>query len=159
MNRQEKARLEYNNGYYADKLTQGIEFQDAATKILWQHGIVIVGYSSRRFQNECGENIMGAEIKRDGHFRNTGNIYIEVSEKAHPDNHSFAPSGIYKKDNQWLFIIGDEETLYIFPTKYLRKLEKRYTAVETPTSTGFLLPLEDAEKYCIKKIEVKNNKN
>jgi hypothetical protein len=149
-----EAREEYNNGYYNDKLQQGLEFQDVITRELYQRGIVIVGYASRKHQNEDGENLLGAEIKRDGKFRETGNLYIEVSEKAHPDRENYTPSGIKRKDNSWLFVIGDEKTVYIFSTKYLLMLEDRYKHVTKPTSNGFLIPVEDAEKYCIRKIEI-----
>lgn len=138
--------------YYAEKLEQGLEFQDVATKALYDRGIVVVGYASRKYQCEQGENMLGAELKRDGMFRQTGNLYIETAEKSHPDKHSFTPSGIYRKDNSWLYVIGDEQTIYIFSTKYLCLLEKRYKKVSKPTSLGFLLPLEEAEKYCIRKI-------
>ena len=149
-----EAQEEYKNGYYNDKLQEGLEFQDIVTKELYQRGIVIVGYSSRKHQNEDGENMLGAEIKRDGKFRDTGNLYIEVSEKSHPDKPNYTPSGIHRKDNSWLFVIGDENTIYIFSTKYLLILEDRYKHVNKPTSNGFLMPIEDAEKYCIRKIEL-----
>src|SRR3989304_9436240 len=82
----EQARLEYNNGYYAEKLEQGLEFQDVVTRALYQRGIVVIGYASRRFQNSHGENMLGAEIKREGKFRETGNLYIETSEKYRAGN-------------------------------------------------------------------------
>lgn len=147
------ARIEYQNGYYNDKLQQGLEFQDVVTKALYQRGIVVVGYASRKFQNNEGENMLGAEIKRDGKFRETGNLYIETSEKSHPDKENYTPSGIYRNDNSWLFVIGDEKTIYIFSTKYLQLLASRYKAVEKPTSRGFIMPMIEAEKYCIRKIE------
>lgn len=150
----EESIEQYANGYYQDKLQQGLEFQDAVTKALYRRGIVIVGYSSRKYQNQEGENLLGAEIKRDGRFRETGNLYIEVAEKADPQNSHYVESGIYRKDNSWLFVIGDEETIYIFSTKYLRFLEKKYRQIEKPTSLGFLMPIQDAEKYCIRKIEL-----
>jgi len=143
----------YSNGYYADKLEQGLVFQDVVTKELYRRGIVVVGYSSRRFQNDEGENLLGAEIKRDGEFRKTGNLYIEVAEKADPRNKVFVPSGIMRADNSWLYVIGDEETIYIFSIKYLRKLHERWRRVEKSTSVGYLCPIEDAEKYCLRKIE------
>jgi hypothetical protein len=98
--------------------------------------------------------MLGAEIKRDGKFRETGNLYIETCEKSHPDKPSFTPSGIHRKDNSWLFVIGDEKTVYIFSTKYLQMLEKRYKPVEKATSKGFLMPLNQAEKYCIRRIDL-----
>jgi hypothetical protein len=149
-----ESRKAYSQGYYNDKLQQGLEFQDVVTSALYQRGIVVVAYSSRKYQVTHGENLLGAEIKRDGKFRETGNLYIETAEKAHPDNPAFVASGIYREDNSWLYVIGDEKTIYIFSTKYLRMLEARYTRVTKPTSIGFLVPMTDAEKYCIRKIEL-----
>ena len=81
-------------------------------------------------------------------------MYIETSEKSHSDNKEYIPSGIYREDNSWLYVIGDEKTVYIFSTKYLRLLDSRYKKVEKPTSKGFLMPVIEAEKYCIRKIEL-----
>lgn len=155
MNSIDEATKAYNGGYYQDKLEIGLQFQDVVTRALYQRGIVVVGYSSRRFQIREGENMLGAEIKRDGNFRKTGNLYIETAEKSHPANHDFVPSGIHREDNSWLFVIGDEECIWIFSTKYLRMLEPRYEKKQIPTSVGFLLPLADAEKYCIRKIALR----
>jgi hypothetical protein len=153
----DEARKAYQDGYYERKLEEGLEFQDVVTGELYQRGIVVVGYASRRFQKNKGENMLGAEIKRDGNFRRTGNLYIEVSEKAHPDRPDFTPSGIFRRDNAWLFVIGDECEIWIFSTKYLRMLvDKRgWRKVEKPTSIGYLCPLDDADRYCIRKIEIK----
>lgn len=100
--------------------------------------------------------MLGAEIKRDDNFRKTGNLYLEVAEKSNPANPRYVASGIMRNDNSWLFVIGDEKTAYIFPTNYLRMLsDKRgWKSVTTPTSKGLLMPLRDADKYCIRKIEV-----
>lgn len=152
----EQTRAEYASGYYQSQLETGLQFQDVVTRELYQRGIVIVGYASRRFQRNEGENMLGAEIKRDGNFRETGNLYIEIAEKAHPDNSVYVPSGAFRDDNSWLFVIGDEETVYIFSTKYLRLLTKNrdWRRVETPTSIGYLCPLADAEKYCLRRIDI-----
>lgn len=150
----DKSRHEYKNGYYLKKLEEGMQFQDVVTQALYQRGIVVVGYSSRRFQNSHGENMLGAEIKRDGNFRDTGNLYIEVAEKSHPDNPSYVASGIMRADNSWLFVIGDELDIWIFSTKYLRMLKDRYRHTETPTSRGFLMPVGEANKYAIRKISL-----
>lgn len=148
---------EYNdNGYYKHKLEIGLEYQDLVTKALYQRGIVVIGYSSRRYQIDEGENMLGAEIKRDDQFRVTGNLYIEIDEKSHPENKDFIPSGIHREDNSWLYVIGDEKKIYIFSTKYLRMLQKNYRVVpnKTLTSHGFLMPIVDAEKYAIRIIEL-----
>lgn len=147
-------RDKYNNGYYKLKLEEGLLFQDVVTTELYKRGIIVVGYASQRYQNICGENLLGAEIKRDGRFRETGNLYIEIAEKSHPDKEAFVDSGINRQDNSWLFVIGDEKTVYIFSTKYLQMLYRRYRCVEGTTSKGYLMPIDDAEKYCIRKIDL-----
>ena len=148
------AYKEYNNGYYSEKLEEGLQFQDVATRELYKRGVVVVGYASRKFQNEEGENMLGAEIKRDGMFRNTGNLYIEICEKSHPSKPTYTASGIFREDNSWIFVIGDEKTMWIFSTKYLRIIKDRFRHVEKPTSKGFLIPLEMADKYCLRRIDV-----
>ena len=150
------SRAAYGNGYYDRKLQEGLEFQDVVTAALYRRGIVVVGYASRRFQVTRGENMLGAEIKRDGKFRETGNLYIETAEKSHPDNAAYVASGIHRADNAWLYVIGDERTIYIFPTVYLRRLAARYEDRRrvTPTSAGFLMPVADAERYCIRRIDL-----
>lgn len=152
--KQSQSEQMYSEGYYGDQLEVGLQFQDFATRELYQRGIVIVGYASRRYQNEQGENMLGAEIKRDGNFRETGNLYLEVAEKAHPTRPRFTESGIMRNDNSWLFVIGDEGAMWIFSTKYLRWLAGRYREVKTPTSIGHLMPVAEADKYCLRKIEV-----
>lgn len=154
MNILDAAREKYAKGYYQAQLEAGLHFQDVVTRALYHHGIVIVGYCSKYFQQNEGENILGIEIKRDDRFRETGNLYIEVAEKSHPDNLRYVNSGIMRNDNQWLFVIGDEEEVWIFSTKYLRKLKDRFRRWEGPTSIGHLMPLEDADRYCIRKIHL-----
>lgn len=152
----DEARKRYSNGYYKDKLEQGLIFQDVVTRALYLRGIVVVGYASRKFQVQHGENMLGAEIKRDGNFRNTQNLYLETAEKSHPDNREYIPSGIFRPDNSWLFVIGDEQTVWVFSTKYLQLLhdKRNWRAIRTATSIGRLMPIADADKYAIRKIEL-----
>lgn len=152
----DQARADYADGYYQRKLEQGLQFQDVVTQALYLRGIVVVGYASRQWQVQKGENFLGAEIKRDGYFRQTGNLYLETAEKSHPDNKDYIPSGIFRRDNSWLFVIGDERTIYIFSIKYLRKLAGRYQPVIKATSKGVLMPIKEAERYCIRKLELDN---
>lgn len=160
MNQQLEASITaYDNGYYAKQLEVGKEFQDFVTREMFRLGWPIVGYSSRKYQLQYGENIMGAEIKRDQRFRDTGNLYIETEEKADPRNAIFVQSGIFREDNSILFIIGDDADFWILATRILRQLAKAkiggeliYRRVEIPTSRGFLLPIDHADKYCIHKV-------
>jgi len=149
----ESARQKYDNGYYAEKLEQGLVFQDFCTTELYKRGIVVVGYASRRYQNNEGENMLGAEIKRDGRFRETGNLYLETAEKSHPDRPCYIPSGIMRKDNAWLYVIGDEKTFWIFSKKYLQMMADNYEERRIATSIGRLMPVSDADEYCLRKID------
>lgn len=157
----ERSREKYGNGYYARKLEQGLQFQDVVTRALYQRGIVVVGYASRRFQNAHGENMLGAEIKNDRKYgeRNPPALWIEYAEKAHPDRPHYTPSGIDRGDNSWLFVIGDARRVWIFSTKYLQMLRAKYQgtrweSVETPTSRAVLVPLPDAERYCLRRLNL-----
>ncbi len=97
-----------------------------------------------------GENLQGIEVKFDRKFRETGNLFIETSERSTPES-QWHPSGILKEDNSWAYAIGDYEKLYVFAIKQLRILYKKglYKEVSTPTSEGFLLPLMTAENWHI----------
>jgi hypothetical protein len=137
------------SSYYKDRLEKGIEFQDHVNSLLYDLGIVVVQYQSRRFQFERGENSGGIEIKFDDKLERTGNLYIESAEKSHPGNAYYVPSGIYRLDNSWLYAIGNYKTVYLFVTRHLRWLHERqrFAEIQTPTSRGFLLPEIVAKKY------------
>jgi hypothetical protein len=143
--------------YYADKLKEGQEFQDYCSVVFHQKlGIVISNFQSRRYQIDRGENIQGIEIKRDSRFRETGNLYIEVAEKSNPSRAEFVASGFERGDNSWLYAIGDERTIWIFNPKWLRHVcgSKTLRRVQIPTSIGYLLPVELADKCCIHRIDI-----
>lgn len=142
--------------YYKEKLEQGLEFQDFVTDILFNELFIpLSSYQSKKYQLK-GENKQGIEIKFDDKFNDTGNIYIEISEKSNADNINFIDSGIYRNDNTWLYIIGNYKILFIFGKNTLKLMykSKRYKEVEIPTSRGFLIPKIDAEKYALKIIRL-----
>jgi len=143
--------------YYDEKFEQGLEYQDHVTELLYDNGMPIVAYSSRKKQY-LGENKAGYEIKLDNNIKKTGNIYIEFAEKSNENNANFVASGIFRDDNTWLYIIGDYEKTYIFGKKQLIRLyeTKKYEERQIATSMGFLLPFCDAEEYAEKVLVNKN---
>ena len=148
--------------YYNKQLSAGQAYQEWISTVSYDlFKIKIESYSTKEEQYNIGENALGMEIKNDQKFRETGNLYIEVKEKSHPENYNYVDSGIYRTDNSWLYCIGDYNTFYIFGKNHLQQLHKskKYREVKTPTSIGFLLPLTDADNECEKKviIEVTNN--
>ena len=144
----------YKN-YYNDCLEKGLEYQDfIASLLIKEVGIPLSSLSSKKYQYSVGENLQGIEIKFDDKYEKTGNIYIEVKEKSNPNNNEYVNSGIYRNDNSWIYLIGNYNEIFIFGKSHLILMHKsnRYRAVKKPTSIGFLLPKEDAEKYCLKQI-------
>lgn len=139
--------------YYREKLEQGLSYQDYVTEKLYSIGLPVIGYSSKKYQNEKGENKNGWEIKFDDLRKKTGNLYIETAEKSNPDNKAYVPSGIFRDDNTWLYVIGDYTKIYIFSKKQLKTLYSDKTKMEKirkvviPTSRGFLIPEAYAEKF------------
>jgi len=142
------------NSYYKEKLEQGLTYQDFVVEKLYEIGLPLISYSSKKYQALIGENKIGIEIKNDDKFAETGNFYIEIAEKSDANNLNWIPSGIYRNDNSWLYILGNYNEIYIFSKKQLILIHKtgKYREVEIPTSKGYLLPMDKAEKYWIKKI-------
>ncbi len=145
--------------YYADQLSAGIDFQDHVQRLFYQHGLPIVSHVSQHAQRR-GENMAGIEIKRDSKFRDTGNLFIEIAEKSHPNRLDYVSSGIYRNDNSWLYAIGDELTLYVFAITTLKRMCSfktvdgyRFERKETKTARGFLLPVSQAHVHAARIFE------
>lgn len=139
--------------YYETQLHAALEFQDWVQDRLYDHGVSVGAYSSKKYQRTKGENRAGIEIKFDQKWRTTGNLYIEVAEKAHPSRLTYTASGIYRDDNTWLYVIGDYSKAFVFGKKLLKAMfcaKDKYRRVITPTSKGFLLPLDIAERFAEK---------
>ena len=140
--------------YYFEKLNQGLHYQDIVIEELYKIGLPIISYASKQFQNNIGENKAGLEIKNDCNFRRTGNLYIEIAEKTMANNIKFIPSGIYRNDNTWLYLIGDSSKIFVLSKKQLQYYHstKKFIEKEIPTSRGFLIPVSFAEKFLALKI-------
>ena len=140
--------------YYMQQLSDGQEYQDFVAEQLYRVGLPLFNYASKKYQQELGENKLGVEIKLQKLLSKTGNLWIEVQEKSNPKNHAYVPSGIFRKDNTWLFVTGDTSVIYVFAKTLLCKLVEceKYNIIEnkTKTSKGFLMPKGDAEKYAAK---------
>lgn len=152
-------QLKYDNYqlYYDDSLEQAHEYQDfVCDKLRKADPCLIIGpYSSRKYQYEKSESFSGIEIKNDRRLagndedlKPTHNLYIEVAEKSKPENPNYVNSGIFRKDNGWLFLVGNYEEVFLFCTKQLRRMymNTQYydlhgvKLITTPTSKGFIIP-------------------
>lgn len=140
--------------YRKSKMESGLFFQDFVVDTLFNlMSFPIVQYTSREYQITVGESRQGVEIKHDENYVKTGNLYIEVGEKARPRAGDYFPSGIYRDDNSWLYVIGDFNTIFVYGVRLLRMLAGKpgYSIIEigTKTSKGFLLRGQDTEKYAL----------
>jgi len=119
------------------------------TQLFHQLGVCLVPYKSRFYQINAGENGGGVEIKYDQQWATTGNLWIEIEEKAKPRNGDYVPAGIHKKELPWLYVIGDYSRIYVFATRCLQRLRltNKYPIKEngTKTSKGFLIDTRTAE--------------
>lgn len=154
------------NSIHEDSLSIGQEFQDfIVEKALQELGIAISVFQSKKYQYAKGESLQGIEIKYDA--RSTGdntyykciatnNVAIEIAEKSNANNHKYIPSGIYRQDNSWLYIVGNYDCAWIFAKTILILLHKsstvQYRVNKLPTLISMLLPIEHADKYCAKKL-------
>ncbi len=142
--------------YYKAKLETGLLYQDfVIEQAYFAAGLVIVQYASKAYQLAVGESRI-VEIKNDEKFAISRRLWIETAEKATQRSGPYAPSGIYREGNWWLYAIGDYDIIFFFSRNMLQKLDKaqrnnkdRYTHLEnnTHTSCGFLLPEKDAMDY------------
>ena len=134
------------NDYYKDRFFEGTDFQDYAIEKLYDNGIVVIPFSSRKYQLLKGESKSGFEFKYDKLFSKTGNFYIETAERQNKNN-EFKPSGIDREDNTLFWCIGDYNKIYILGKKHLQLVKNRFKEVITDTSKGYLLPVDYAKKY------------
>ena len=146
---------------YAERLTAGKEYQDFVSLELYKTGIPIGLLTSEKYQKNYGETIAGIEIKYDRLLYETGNLYFETHEKSNAENIDYVYSGIFRKDNAWLYGIGNYKILYIVPKLSLQRLycqQKNNCTLEcykerkTPTSLGFTLNAEWVEEKIAAKV-------
>lgn len=130
-------------------IARGEEFQDLVMMELRQKGIFIQTFTSRKYQFGMGENPQGVEIKLDARCLETGQLSIEIAEKSGPALLQYTASGIYRSDNTWLYVQGNDQTFFAFQRNILCLLHKtkKYREHELSTIRKFYLPLSDAHKY------------
>lgn len=119
-------------------------FGDFCEDVLWRNGIALGLYRGRKYPlSRLGAELIYQERVDDG-------LHFETQ------NGHGVPSGIYGES--WLCVIGNYHVVWIFGTKTLRLLFEtgRYNVVEADGKKWFMLSREDAEKYCLKKIDGKD---
>jgi hypothetical protein len=148
-----------NNSGHTNSFEIGNEFQDFVCIEMAKDGIILQNINSKKFQFETGENLQGFEIKYDSRCTgdmgtdSTNRLSIEIAEKTKAENSKYIPSGIYRGDNAWIYIQGNYMMFWVFSIKHLRLMYEtgKYKDAELPTIKTFYIPVETANKYCLKK--------
>ncbi len=147
------------NKQYEDDFQAGSKFEDFVCDELFKRGLTVVCYQSREYQFKVGENRAGIEIKFDRNYHKTGNCYIETEERTNTA-YNWTKGGIFRKDNSWLYIVGNYQNIFIFSKKQLQdlyfKIKKdvaykggRLVSPSHGTSLGFVIDMEFAKGHFV----------
>lgn len=142
--------LYYPDAPHVDTLQMGAEFMDFVMETLQKRGVILQPYTSKKKQYNVGESLQGWEVKLDNRCLDTGRLSIEIAEKTARSVPVWTPSGIYRRDNTWIYIQGNYQKFYWFQKNILVGLHKsgRYEEAEfNGTVRKFYLPLVSADKY------------
>lgn len=72
------------------------------------------------------------EVKRDGRFADTGNIYVEFEAWVNK-HHRWEPSGLHRTEDPpelWAYVLGDTETALVIPTAVLTDMFEHYCGAD-----------------------------
>lgn len=134
---------------------EGIEFEDFIADLFSDElGIALSSYKSKHYQISKGENKQGIEVKLDNRILETKKVSIEVAEKSSAASSHWIPSGIFRRDNTWLYVQGNPDIVFVFGKNILRLVyEKSYKEKvwePKPTIKTFLMPIEEAKRIALK---------
>lgn len=133
---------------YNRELGVGLAYEDFVLERLWENGWGTVAFRTASSQGR-GENLGGFEIKRDGEFRNTGNLFIETEERS-TSSSEWHPAGVDSPAKPRHLVIGDEESFWVLSVNALQMIREscRHTTNRTDTARGFLLKCDRADRFC-----------
>ena len=139
---------------FGKSLERGREYEDYVSERLWGLGLAVMTYGSYKYQ-EKGESLNGVEIKHEGVFRRTGRLYIECRQQK---STGWELSGVFKRDNTWLWVIGDYDGFYLFTKIDLQMMHgsddglwqtEIFDEASTKNTSGYFLPTEVGNYMCI----------
>jgi hypothetical protein len=144
---------------YTDLLANGMEYQDKVCILLARYNIILQNINSKKFQYTVGENLQGFEIKQDKTSIKTNRYSIEIAEKQNGINNKWIDSGIFRNDNSFIYIQGNDLFFHMFSKNLLigifktkNKQIEEYPK-DNPTVRKWYLSFLEADKYCIKKFK------
>lgn len=147
--------LSYPHATIKDALEQGRIYQDfVCIELAKAQKLYLQNMSSRKYQNEVGENLQGVEIKLDNRCLETKQLSIEIAEKSNRDYHHWFPSGIMRNDNSFMYIQGNFKAFWLFAKRDLKLIHsKKIYAIRDFNGTlqSYFLPLKIADHFALYK--------
>lgn len=128
-----------DNLHFDDDIKQGEEYQDFIQHELAKRGMMFLCNTSKQYQWYEGESMGGLEIKLDRKLKDTGNVFIECLAE-NKDKTKMVDGGIFKKDNAWLYLIGDYSKAYILSKPQLQKIWLDVNLRSTYIKNGMIVP-------------------
>jgi len=98
----------------------------------------------------------GFEFKHNTAIDTYKSVFIEISQKMKREDKDFMHSSISKKDNAWMYCIGDFKRLYLVPKKHLISEYESggYKIIPNTKGTGmgFKIPITRLEEISVLKL-------
>lgn len=145
----------YPHATIKDSLEQGRIYQDfVCIELAKAQKLNLQNMTSRKYQNEVGENLQGVEIKLDNRCLETKQLSIEIAEKSNRDYQNWIPSGIMRDDNSFLYIQGNFKTFWLFSKRDLKLIhsKNRFEIRDfNGTLQSYFLPLKMADHFALYK--------
>lgn len=137
--------------YYQQQRTRGEAYEAYLVGRLTASGVLVRRLATREDQLARGDLAYGREsieVKFDTQLATTGNLFIEVAEKARAEQPDWRPSGIDSPSTAEWYGIGNERRFLLFLRRDLRAFRTAAAptilTIHRGTSRGFLLPVEQA---------------
>ena len=153
----------YPDSKRKDSISAGLEFQDFVIVECYKIGIILMNFSSKKYQYNKGEGLSPYEIKLDEWCSKTYRLSIEFAERT-AINKPWVKSGIDIENNSIFYIQGNHDIFFCFTKKMLRKLHnlrkkdgsKKFEDKEEDTIKTFYLPFKYCKEYCAFYIDPKD---
>ena len=142
---------------YYTRLKEGEEFEKYWCEVIKRKiclNLTRVCSRENQTKNLC-DTQEGFEFKYDKKMVETGNLWIEVAQKMEPSDseEDYMPSSLKRKDNSWMYCIGDYTILFFIPKRTLLNAYEsgKWEVIEnnTKTSKGFLISKLQAQMFSV----------
>lgn len=141
--------METKSEYYM-RLKEGEEFEKYWCELIKRKlcmTLTRVRSKNHQLRTLC-DTQEGFEFKYDRKKALTKNFWIEVGQRPPNTEEEYRPSSLLRKDNSWMYCIGNLDVLYLIPKKTLlneyRNGRREVRENKRKTSKGFLISEKEA---------------